>query len=78
MLTNSAFIKLKFFLWKIRAEGRRRKAGDAELNSLSNCHKFRWRVGVWTAEETEKKQKLIYRDEFSFHEMKIFLMKSSS
>ena len=54
MLTNSALRKWKFFLKKIGRESRRRKGGDAELNSLSNCHKLRSRIGVSTAEETEK------------------------
>ena len=54
MLTNSALRKSKFFLKKIGRESRRRKGGDAELNSLSNCHKLRSRIGVSTAEENEK------------------------
>ena len=52
--TNGAFAKLKCFLWKIRADSRGRKVGDAELNSLSNCHKFRLRICVSTAQETGK------------------------
>ena len=35
--TNSSFTKLKFVVLKIRADSRRSKGGDAELNSLSNC-----------------------------------------
>ena len=54
MQTNSPFIKLRFFLSKIDFQSRRRKEADAEFNSLSNCHKFRWRILVRTAEETEK------------------------
>ena len=52
--TNSPFIKLELFLSKVRSQSGRSKGEDAELNSLSNCHKLRWRVWVWTAEETEK------------------------
>ena len=48
------FDKLKFSLWKLRHQSRRRKEEDAELNSLSNCHNFRWRICVSTARETEK------------------------
>ena len=54
MQTNSAFAKLKCFLWKIRADSRGRKVGDAELNSFSTCHKFRSRICVSTAQETGK------------------------
>ena len=52
--TNSAFRKLKFFLSKVLPQSRTRKGGDAELNSLSSCDKFRWTIWVSTAEETEK------------------------
>ena len=33
--------KIKFLSWKIRRQRRRTKGGDAELNSLSNCHRFK-------------------------------------
>ena len=52
--TNCPLIKLKFFLRKIGPHSGRRKGGNAELNSLSNCHKFRWRIWFWNEEETEK------------------------
>ena len=62
----SVFTKWKFFLWKIRAQSARRKGGDAELNSLSNCHKLRSRIWVWTVEEMEKKGDFIGGEDFSF------------
>ena len=49
MQTNSPFIKLKFFLSKVRPQSRRRQSGHAELKSLSYCDKFRWRIYVSTA-----------------------------
>ena len=57
MQTHSAFIKLKFSLSNVRPQSRRRKGGDVELNSFSNCHKYRSRIWVSTAEQTEKKAK---------------------
>ena len=51
---NCPLIKLKFSLRKIRPERERRKGGDAEFHSLSICHKFRWIIRVWKAEETGK------------------------
>ena len=78
MQKNSAFKKLKFFLSIVRPQRRRRKGVNAELNSLSNCDKFRWRICVSTAQETEKLQNLIDADEFTFQKIKIFLIKDSS
>ena len=63
---NSAYTELKFFLSKIRRQSRRRQGGDAELNSLSNCHKLRSRIWVWTVEEMEKKGDFIGGEDFSF------------
>ena len=54
MQTNWPHIKWKFFLWKIRPQSGRRKGRDAELNSFSNCHKFRSKVCVSVAQETGK------------------------
>ena len=54
MQTHSAFIKLKFSISNVGPQGRRSKGGDAELNSLSNCHEYRPRICVWTAEETKE------------------------
>ena len=54
MPTNSAFIKLKLLLAKVRPQSRRSKGEDAGLNSLWSCHKYRSRSLVSTAEDTEK------------------------
>ena len=77
MQRNLASRKWKFFLSKVRPQSRRRQGGDGEFNSLSNYHKFRWRIWVWKAEETEKEQNFINADEFTFHKFKIFLIKNS-
>ena len=49
-----SFHKIKIFLSNVRPQSRRRKGGDVELNSFSYCHKYRSRIWVWTAEQTEK------------------------
>ena len=58
--TNSPFRKLKFFLPKVSPQSRRRQGGHAEFNSLLNCEKFRWRICVSTAEETEKQGRFYF------------------
>ena len=78
MQTNSALRKWKLFLSKVRRQSRRREGADAEFNSLSNCHKFRWKIWVPTAQETEKLQSLIDADELRFQKIKIFLIKDAS
>ena len=49
--------KWKISLLKILCYGRESIGVNAELNSLSNSDKFRWRICVTTAKETGKKGK---------------------
>ena len=54
MQWKSIFEKIKILVMKIRPWSGKRKVGDAEFNSLSNCDRLKWRIFFKGKEKGEK------------------------